>query len=53
MIDHIAEDGEVQNVSYGTGMGATLEDYRVIPICPMTYGQSLALLILTEGVRLK
>lgn len=53
VIDNIAEDGEVQSVSYGTGMGATLEDYRVIPICPMTYGQSLALLILTEGVRLK
>lgn len=52
VIDNVAEDGEVQNVSYGTGMGRTLEAYRVIPICPMTYGQSLALLILTEGVRL-
>jgi len=52
LIDNVAEDGEVQNVSYGTGMGKTLDAYRVIPICPMTYGQSLALLILTEGVRL-
>lgn len=53
VISNIRDDGEVQNVSYGTGMGKTLEDYRVIPLCPMTYGQSLALLILTEGVRLK
>lgn len=49
-IDNIDADGVVQNVSYGTGMGMTLEDYKVIPICPMAYGSALAILILNEGL---
>ncbi|MHA6485019.1 beta-galactosidase BglB [Paenibacillus sp. strain BS8-2] len=44
----IAADGTVLEVSYGTGMGADLDAYRNIPICPMTYGQALAILMLTE-----
>lgn len=51
VISNIGEDGVVNNVSYGTGMGRCLEDYKVIPICPMTYGQSLPMLILIEGIR--
>lgn len=52
VIDRIKEDGEVTEVSYGTGMGATLDDYRIIPLCPMLYGQALALLALMEALEL-
>lgn len=47
---NIGEDGEVKGVSYGTGMGRDLQHYRDIPLCPMTYGQALAILILGEGI---
>ena len=43
------DGGTVQSVSYGTGMGRDLQHYRDIPICPMTYGQALAALALTEA----
>lgn len=46
----IDDKGIVQGVSYGTGMGRTLQEYRDIPICPMPYGQSMALLMLVEGI---
>lgn len=45
---NIDSEGVVQGVSYGTGMGRTLQEYRDIPICPMPYGQSMALLMLIE-----
>lgn len=45
---NIAPDGTVENVSYGTGMGMTLQDYRDIPLCPMTYGQAMAVMMLVE-----
>lgn len=48
VLANIAEDGTVLNVSYGTGMGKTLQDYKDIPICPMTYGQSLVIMLLAE-----
>jgi unsaturated rhamnogalacturonyl hydrolase len=48
---NIDPDGCVNNVSYGTPMGATKEFYNKIPIQPMPYGQSLAILALTEGLR--
>ena len=51
VINRIAEDGTVLEVSYGTGMGKTLDEYRNIPICPMTYGQALAILFLSEGLK--
>lgn len=44
----IDPDGTVTKVSYGTGMGSTLQDYRDIPLCPMAYGQSLTVMMLTE-----
>ncbi|WP_168122353.1 glycoside hydrolase family 88 protein [Paenibacillus sp. HB172176] len=47
----IDEEGIVQNVSYGTGMGASLQYYKDIPICPMPYGQSMALLMLVEALK--
>lgn len=45
---NIDGDGTVLNVSYGTGMGSSYEYYKEIPICPMTYGQALAILCLIE-----
>jgi unsaturated rhamnogalacturonyl hydrolase len=47
----IDEQGSVNQVSYGTGMGNDLDHYKNIPICPMAYGQSLTLLMLTELVQ--
>lgn len=46
----IDEDGTVGLVSYGTGMGSTLQHYRDIPLCPMAYGQSLTLMMLNEAL---
>jgi len=46
----IAEDGTVMGVSAGTGVGMDAEHYRNIAIRPMAYGQSLALLALTEAL---
>lgn len=40
--------GFIKSVSYGTPMGHDLDFYRNIPITPMPYGQSLALLFLIE-----
>lgn len=51
VIENIAPDGTVLNVSYGTGMGKTLQDYKDIPICPMTYGQSLVIMMLAEVLK--
>jgi unsaturated rhamnogalacturonyl hydrolase len=51
VIGQIKESGVVEGVSYGTGMGITLQDYRDIPICPMPYGQSMTLLLLVEALK--
>ena len=48
VINNVDNDGTVLNVSYGTGMGQILQDYRDIPICPMTYGQSMVIMMLAE-----
>ncbi|UVI31998.1 beta-galactosidase BglB [Paenibacillus spongiae] len=50
VVSRIDSEGVVQGVSYGTGMGRTLQAYRDIPVCPMPYGQSMALLMLIEGL---
>ena len=52
VIAQIAPDGEVSNVSFGTGMGRSLEFYHQIPITPMPYGQALAMLAVVEWERL-
>lgn len=44
--------GTVHNVSYGTRMGRTLQFYKDIPLQPTGYGQALAILCLSEGIRL-
>ena len=48
---HIAENGDVLQVSYGTGMGETLNDYKVVPIVLQPFGQSLTVLLLSEYLR--
>lgn len=48
VIRNIEDDGSVSNVSYGTGMGMTVQHYKDIPICEMTYGSSLAIMLLVE-----
>jgi unsaturated rhamnogalacturonyl hydrolase len=52
VISNISEDGTVEQVSAGTGMGMDLEHYKKIAINPMAYGQSLTILLLTEGLKL-
>ena len=49
VIGQIDENGVVQGVSYGTPVGNDAEFYKTIPVCPMTYGQALTLLMLTEA----
>lgn len=48
VLSHVEEDGTVNQVSYGTGMGRDPEHYRRIPMCPMAYGQALVILMLNE-----
>lgn len=48
---NISEDGTVQNVSAGTGIGMNAQFYKDIMITPMAYGQSLTLAALCEAVR--
>ncbi|WP_240335232.1 glycoside hydrolase family 88 protein [Paraliobacillus sediminis] len=48
LINEIDDNGAVQKVSVGTGMGDTLEFYKEIKTTTMPYGQSLTILCLTE-----
>ena len=48
VIARIDEDGTVQQVSNGTGMGATLQHYKDISVTPTAYGQGITFLMLTE-----
>jgi unsaturated rhamnogalacturonyl hydrolase len=53
VINQIQPDGELANVSFGTGMGSDFDFYKKIPITPMPYGQALAMLALVEWERLQ
>ena len=48
VIGQIGEDGAVQGVSCGTGMGHDFEYYKKIPVAPTAFGQGLTFLMLTE-----
>ena len=50
VIKRIGPDGTVGDVSYGTPVGNDEKFYMDIPVCPMTYGQGLTLLLLTEAL---
>ncbi|SPO22157.1 related to unsaturated glucuronyl hydrolase involved in regulation of bacterial surface properties, and related proteins [Ustilago trichophora] len=52
VVDMIADDGELQQTSFGTAMGHDLDFYRKIPITPMPYGQALALLAIVQNMAL-
>lgn len=47
----IDEHGELQNTSFGTGMGDSLEFYKQIPLTAMPYGQAMAIMALGEYLR--
>ncbi|MDU0347648.1 glycoside hydrolase family 105 protein [Actinomyces sp. MRS3W] len=51
IIDNISDDGELQQVSFGTHLGRDLDYYRQIPRTSMPYGQAMAILCLTEYLR--
>ncbi len=44
----IAEDGTVNGVSSGTGMGQDFDHYKKIPVAPTAFGQGITFLMLTE-----
>lgn len=48
LLEEINEDGAVQKVSVGTGMGDNLAFYKAIRTTEMPYGQSLTALALSE-----
>jgi unsaturated rhamnogalacturonyl hydrolase len=48
LCEQITDDGEVRNVSVGTGMGEDLDFYKIIDKTAMPYGQSLTALCFTE-----
>ncbi|RMJ29019.1 Glycosyl hydrolase family 88 [Aspergillus sp. HF37] len=47
----VDETGELQNTSFGTGMGGSLEFYKKIPLTAMPYGQAMAIMALGEYLR--
>lgn len=51
VIANIDEEGELKQVSFGTAMGSDLDYYRNVPLTSMPYGQAMALLCLTEYLR--
>jgi unsaturated rhamnogalacturonyl hydrolase len=48
IVANVSGDGELQQVSFGTGMGSDLDFYRKIPRTSMPYGQAMAILCLAE-----
>ncbi|KAF2021832.1 glycoside hydrolase family 105 protein [Aaosphaeria arxii CBS 175.79] len=52
VLGKINEEGELQDVSFGTAMGHDLKHYKDIPITSMPYGQAMAIMALGEFVRL-
>lgn len=51
VLENISETGELLQTSFGTPVFDDLEEYKKIPLTSMPYGQSLALLALTEHLR--
>ncbi|KAJ5280061.1 hypothetical protein N7478_005433 [Penicillium angulare] len=51
VLDSIDTNGELQNTSFGTGMGDTLDHYRNIAVTAMPYGQAMAMMALGEYLR--
>jgi unsaturated rhamnogalacturonyl hydrolase len=51
VLQRIDKDGELQEVSFGTGMGHDLQHYKDIKITSMPYGQAMAIMALGEYLR--
>ncbi|KAJ6024989.1 hypothetical protein N7540_005786 [Penicillium herquei] len=51
VIKYVDEKGELQNTSFGTGMGDCLQFYKDIPLTSMPYGQAMAIMALGEYLR--
>ncbi|PGH13551.1 hypothetical protein AJ79_03544 [Helicocarpus griseus UAMH5409] len=51
ILENISEDGELKNVSFGTGMGDSLQFYKDIRRTSMPYGQAMAIMALGEFAR--
>lgn len=51
VLENISEEGELKQVSFGTPVFDDIQSYKDIPLTSMPYGQSLALLALTESLR--
>lgn len=51
IVENISPEGELQQTSFGTGMGSDLDFYRQIPLTSMPYGQAMAILCMTEYLR--
>ncbi|KIM96045.1 glycoside hydrolase family 105 protein [Oidiodendron maius Zn] len=51
VLAQIDEKGELQNTSFGTGMGDSLQFYKDIPRTSMPYGQAMAIMALGEFLR--
>ena len=49
ILENIDQQGRLENVSYGTNVGLTLDHYRNIRLETMQYGQGLAMLALIES----
>ena len=52
IVKNISPEGELLQVSFGTGMGSNLEFYRQIPLTSMPYGQAMAILCMGEYLRI-
>ena len=51
VIKHINPAGELTQTSFGTAMGSDLDFYRQIALTSMPYGQAMAILCLSEYLR--
>ena len=51
VLDNVSPEGELLQVSFGTGMGDTLQFYKDIPKTAMPYGQAMAIMALAEMAR--
>jgi unsaturated rhamnogalacturonyl hydrolase len=48
ILTNISDAGELQRVSFGTPVFATLQGYKDVPLTSMPYGQAMAILALAE-----
>jgi unsaturated rhamnogalacturonyl hydrolase len=51
VLEKVSPEGELLDVSFGTGMGHDLQHYKDIPLTSMPYGQAMAIMALGEFLR--